>query len=134
VTALLDADNGAGWEFLELLMTAPSGLAKPPQSAGDAVPALRSAEGFKTHRFLQVFSALAVDGGVRCGGRSALLLLPRYSQCCLRSLAPPSLLACVCGSTERVWATQIKAQDIERAARGISGEEERPKLFGIFEW
>lgn len=133
---MLDADDGAGWEFLELLMTAPSGLAKAPQSAGDAVPALRSAEGFKAHRFLQVFSALFMVVAVDCNLRwtEYLLLLPRYLQCCLRSLAPSSLLAFGCGSIETFWATQIKAQDIERAARGISGEEERPKLFGIFEW
>jgi len=50
VVALLDADDGAGWQFLELLVGAPTALSV---GGADGLPALRSARGMTAHPFLQ---------------------------------------------------------------------------------
>jgi hypothetical protein len=50
VTALMDSNNGAGWDFLELLITAPAATS----SLGAGGLALRSAAGLQAHPFLQI--------------------------------------------------------------------------------
>jgi hypothetical protein len=66
VVALLDADDGAGWQFLELLVSAPSSFSLA-RAAGE-VPGLRTASGMASHPFLQTEAIADAARGV-IGGR-----------------------------------------------------------------
>jgi len=57
VVALLDADNGSGWEFIELLVGAPSAL------RDDVALSLRSARGIASHPFLKTQAIERVSRG-----------------------------------------------------------------------
>jgi hypothetical protein len=65
VVCLLDADDGAGWDFLELLLSAPASLASG--GADGDMPGLRTARGMASHPFLKTQAIAMAARGVVAG-------------------------------------------------------------------